>query len=222
MSWDPVWEKVFQEKEWGKYPGESLIRFVARNFYQGDRKNIRLLEVGCGPGANIWYMAREGFDVYGIDGSKTAIERGKRRIQEEGLTAHLQIGDIMSLPYEDDFFDAVIDVECLCCNSLKDTEEIFQQIVRILKRKGLFYSRTFTHEMYIGNSHEIVGDLEYNTISDGPLMGEGFVRLIDRNGIENLYGEFFEIKSVNKLEYIYNNDSVKVSEWIIICRKKGQ
>lgn len=39
-SWDSVWEKIFQEQEWGKYPGESLIQFIARNFYKMDRKNI--------------------------------------------------------------------------------------------------------------------------------------------------------------------------------------
>ena len=26
-SWDPIWEKVFLESPWGKYPGESLIQF---------------------------------------------------------------------------------------------------------------------------------------------------------------------------------------------------
>ena len=84
MSWDRTWEKVFKENEWGKYPDENFIRFLARNFYKKDRKNIRILEIGCGPGANIWYMAREGFDVYGIDGSSIAIERARTRLKTEG------------------------------------------------------------------------------------------------------------------------------------------
>jgi len=33
MAWDPIWERVFSSQAWGKYPGEDLIRFVARNFY---------------------------------------------------------------------------------------------------------------------------------------------------------------------------------------------
>src|SRR5271169_5666380 len=121
MSWDPVWEKVFQEREWGKYPAESLIRFIARNYYRKDRKNIRLLELGCGPGANIWYMAREGFDVYGIDGSETAIDKVKKRLESEGLKASLITGDITSLPFDDNFFDGIIDVECLYCNNREST-----------------------------------------------------------------------------------------------------
>ena len=29
-----VWEKIFQENEWGKYPSVPVIRFIARNFYK--------------------------------------------------------------------------------------------------------------------------------------------------------------------------------------------
>ncbi len=68
--------------------GESIrlkISYVfAQNFYNAsDRKAIKILEVGCGPGANLWFMAREGFSVYGIDGSEHAIELARRRLDSE-------------------------------------------------------------------------------------------------------------------------------------------
>ena len=25
MAWDPVWENIFSNQSWGKYPGEDLI-----------------------------------------------------------------------------------------------------------------------------------------------------------------------------------------------------
>ena len=31
--WDKGWDKIFSTAEWGKYPGEELIRFIARNFF---------------------------------------------------------------------------------------------------------------------------------------------------------------------------------------------
>jgi 2-polyprenyl-3-methyl-5-hydroxy-6-metoxy-1,4-benzoquinol methylase len=103
---DPIWEEKFQTEEWGKYPPERVIRFVARNFYASpDRQAIRLLDAGYGPGACTWYMAREGFRVAGIDGSPTAIKRANERLRTEGLSADLQVGDYVVLPWPDEFFD---------------------------------------------------------------------------------------------------------------------
>ena len=42
-----LWEGIFSSREWGKYPSETLIRFIARNFYNvSDRKAINILELG--------------------------------------------------------------------------------------------------------------------------------------------------------------------------------
>ena len=38
-SFDNVWEEIHASQEWGKYPSEPVIRFVARNYYKKDRKN---------------------------------------------------------------------------------------------------------------------------------------------------------------------------------------
>ena len=69
-TWHPVWERIFATREsWGKYPPEELIRFVAGNYYSASvRKDIRILEVGCGPGGGpSWFIAREGFSFSGIE-----------------------------------------------------------------------------------------------------------------------------------------------------------
>lgn len=57
------------------YPNEALIQFVASRFFcleHSERRAIRILEVGCGSGADLWMLAKEGFDVYGLDSSQVA------------------------------------------------------------------------------------------------------------------------------------------------------
>lgn len=217
-SWDSTWEKVFQSQEWGKYPSESLIQFIARNFYKKDKSNIKLLEVGCGSGANIWYMSREGFNVTGIDGSKTAINIAKDRLKKENLYAQFIVGDIVKLPFNNFEFDAVIDNECLYANTEQNSLLIMSEINRVLKVDGLFYSRTFSKEMFIGNKFD-ENDFEFKNISEGPLSGKGFVRLINEQKIKSIYERFFKIISIDKLEYTQFNGSQKISEYIIICQK---
>ena len=86
---DKIWEEIHGNQPWGKYPQEYVIRFVARNYYNRDRKSVKILDFGCGQGANTWYLAREGFDTYAFDGSENAVLKCSERLKNEGLTADI-------------------------------------------------------------------------------------------------------------------------------------
>ena len=98
-SFDMVWEKIHATQEWGKYPSEPVIRFVARNYGKMDRDSIKILDFGCGGGSHTWYLAREGFDVYAFDGSKSAVRKVGERLGQEGLAADLRVRDALELDY---------------------------------------------------------------------------------------------------------------------------
>jgi len=219
-SWDSVWDKIFIESEWGKYPAESLIRFIAKNFYQKKRSEIRILEVGCGPGANLWYISREGFQAFGVEGSATAVDKARDRLALEGLKANIYVGDVIVLDqFENDYFDAVIDVGCLCCNNVINSKKILAEVKRVLKNNGLFYSRTLSDKTFVGLDAEYVSPLEVSKATDGPLQGKGFIRLSNENSINELYGDAFCLESIDVIDYTANNQKIRVSEFIIVGRK---
>jgi len=140
-SWDNRWEKAFQSQQWGKYPPEELVRFIARNFYKAvKRKDIKILDLGCGTGAGIWYLAREGFSTFGIDGSKTAISIARKRIQKENLEAHLRVGDLIRLNYPDGFFDGIVDIAAIQHNKTRSQRMILNEVFRVLKPNGKIFS----------------------------------------------------------------------------------
>ena len=221
--WDKGWDQIFKNNEWSKYPSEELIRFIARNYYHlQNRQEINILEIGCGTGANIWYLASEGFTVSGIDGSSIALERAKKRLLMENLEAELVIGDVIDLPFEKNTFDCVIDNECLYANSYEDSIRIIAEVKRVIKPGGLFYSKTFMTGTYGDSNGEKLGNEKntYNKIYKGALRdGYGIIRFTDREEIYQLYGSF----CIEVIDYVIRSDknsSYEVKEWIIICRKR--
>jgi SAM-dependent methyltransferase len=220
MVWDPIWEEVFMNKEWGRYPSEDLIRFVARNFYKcHPRDEVRFLEVGCGPGANLWYLAREGFNVFGLDGSKKAIELAEKRLSNEypDWKGKLKVGDIKNLPFEGDFFDAIIDNEAIYANSFDDSILIYKDISRVLKKGGKLYSRTFAKGSWGDETGKNVGKNAWN-VSEGPTYNNGYSRFTSLEDLEILLSDF-HILEAELITRSYENRQKKVKEWMIIAEK---
>jgi len=221
MAWDPIWEDIFQKQSWGKYPAEDLIRFIAKNFYAvPSRSEVKILEVGCGPGANLWYMAREGFTVYGIDGSETAIKAAQARLDAEvkGWQGKVTVGDFLNLPYEDAFFEAVIDNEAIYSNSYEDAKQIYHNIFRVLKKKGKLFIRTFAAGSYGDGTGLKVGHRAY-LVGEGPHLGKGYSRFTDAEDIRDLLGGF-DILETELITRTIENMTHTIKEFIVVAEKK--
>lgn len=223
-SWNPVWDEVFASREWGKYPDLEVIRFVARNFYHHvPRSAVNLLEVGCGTGANVWYMAREGFHTSGVDGSSKAIDILQKRLNAEGLSADIHLGDITSLPFGEATFDAVVDCECIYCNNRTHTISILDEIHRVLKPGGRFLSLAFTQDTWgCGCGEPLAGEERtFLNMNDGPMKGTGLGRFASEEDIRALYGARFDIVSLETVRRSCEGRSKYIEEWIITCAKQA-
>lgn len=126
-----------------RYPNEALIQFLAKHFFhlsKAKRRRVRILEIGCGSGANLWMMAQEGFSVYGLDVAPTALRLCRKMLKQRHVAASLALGSMTSLPYGDDFFDAIVDVTSLQHTSVAGHRKVLQEVMRCLKKGGLFFS----------------------------------------------------------------------------------
>jgi SAM-dependent methyltransferase len=220
MSWDPVWEQVFSARPWGRYPHEDVVRFVARAFYAvPDRSAIRILEVGCGPGSGTsWFCAREGFRVFGIDASPTAIDKSRARFREEGLSGEFVQGEVSALPWPDASFDAVLDVVCLACNTEDETVAIVQEVHRVLNPGGLHFSLTPKAGCWGDGTGPRLDATTLAQASDGPFAGLGKTRFATADSLRRQYAEFRELS----LEYTVRSAEQatrEVSHWLVTCRK---
>jgi SAM-dependent methyltransferase len=123
------WDKIF--KQYGRVftePHEDIPKIVKLFKKKGVK---RVLDLGCGSGRHLVYLARHGFEVYGIDISETGIKLSKEWLKEENLKANLKIGDIYKkLPYSNNFFDAIISVQVLHHNRIEKIRKAIKEIER--------------------------------------------------------------------------------------------
>lgn len=189
-SFDKIWEQIHREQDWGRYPSEEVVRFVARNYYRKDRAAIKMLDAGCGTGAISWYMAREGFDVYAFDGSQTAIRKAEQRIQDEGLWANFMVGDALNMDYASDYFDGVIDSAMIYANTVVNIKAILKECHRVLRKKGkLFSTGLFRVGMTGYGTGEKLEENTFRELTEGSLAHRGTVHFFDEQQICTLWTE---------------------------------
>jgi len=218
-SWDPAWETVYRTQAWGQYPSEHVIRFVARRWYRvADRSRVRLLDLGSGPGATTWYVAREGFSAAAIDGSTTAIQQLETRLSKDGLIVDAAVGDLAALPWPDASFDGVIDNASMYANRYADCERIIREVRRVLKPGGAFFSASFTDRTWGYGTGTVVEPGGYTDIPEGPLAGKGMSLFFSRARLTELLRSFASTH-MERAAWTLGEEQHTVEMWIVSCER---
>jgi SAM-dependent methyltransferase len=219
--YDPVWEGIFSSRSWGRYPAEELIRFVAREaFSVADRSTVKALELGCGPGANLWFLAKEGIPFDAIDGSKSAVAQARDRLDHEkpGWKGRIEMGNFHRLPEDFRGYDFVLDSEAIYCNDFDESSKIIGEVHSRLKRGGAFWSRTFAPGTWGVESGTRIGQ-DYWLPNEGPLAGTGPVRVTPLQSVARLYGPEWTSITVGEITRHDGDPNHVIKEWIIVARK---
>ncbi|MFX1289098.1 MAG: class I SAM-dependent methyltransferase, partial [Promethearchaeota archaeon] len=134
----PDWDEIFAKK--GKYfirPHPDMERLADLFSEKGVQ---RILDLGCGSGRHLLFLLKKGFEVYGLDGSPIGLEITKNWLTEENLTSELTCQKIEEkFPYVEGFFDAIISIQVIHHNLIKDIMCTVNEINRILKTKGFIF-----------------------------------------------------------------------------------
>ena len=74
------WDGAFSKSDWGQYSSEDLIRFISKNCLQFKKK---ILEIGCGTGANFNLFLDKKAHITGVDFSEIAINKANEKFKKK-------------------------------------------------------------------------------------------------------------------------------------------
>ena len=211
-----MWDKWILQKG-NKYPDETIIRFVAKNYSDFKMRNkIKVLVDGFASGRHVIYFAKEGFDTYGIDLEEVALNNCNEWLRVENLKAQIQQANALALPYEADYFDIVVDWGMIEHFPYKDRRNAFKQILRVLKKNGIFiFIAKNADDDYYKHGEEIEKDTFVLNTDSLVNMPTHFYKKND------LLAELRDFTKINLECYVHYRDNLKtkVSNWYAFCYK---
>ncbi len=162
-SWfDVDWRKKFRaltNEEWKrayneawKHRGNDCVEETDASLIiaaLGERGSV--LEVGAGAGTLALRLAREGFQVTGLDVSAEALGQASARARKEGMVIEWKEGFAEELPFPDKSFDYVT-----CCHTLehvKDLEKATAELKRVARKKVIILTPKQKFRLYAENYH---------------------------------------------------------------------
>lgn len=113
---------------------EEQLQMICFRYYFASRfvQGKQVLEVGCGPGLGLGYLARRARRVIGGDCTEASLRRAQEHYQ--GKVGLLSL-DAHSLPFKDSCFNVVLLFEAIYY--LSQPSKFLDECHRVLKNKGI-------------------------------------------------------------------------------------
>ena len=223
MAFDSRWEQEVYGKgrHLNLYPYDLVVSAILSNFAGvTDRSAVKILEVGCGAGNNVWFLAREGFSASGVDGSVTAISFARARLESEHLSADLRVGDFRQLEWGEATFDAVVDRGAITHNRRREIIDVLCEVHRVLKPSGLFVSQIFS-ECDTGRGYgKPQGDGSFDEFCGGYFADIALTFFASFGDIDQLFDDRFQVQRKEHHVITAEGSDEVTAFWNILSRKK--
>lgn len=98
----------------------------------------RAIDLGCGVGVEVIYLAKNGFDMTGVDFSPTAIKQARAKSQSAGVEVRFIEEDLTDLRQVSGAFDLLVDVGAL--NDMnQEARDLYMHSILPLTHRGSQY-----------------------------------------------------------------------------------
>lgn len=139
-NFEDRWDEFYGEGTYLMWvPDEGVVQFVAKEIVRKKRKIGRILDLGCGNGRHLVYLAEKGFDAYGIDISQKSLQIAQDWLNKKGLPAELKKASVTEIPYPDGYFDLIICMGVLDHMLIQEVKKGIREMERVLSPQGILF-----------------------------------------------------------------------------------
>lgn len=178
MTFSREWDQLFRaNKHISVWPWSDLVSYVNRYAKPADGFR-RVLELGCGVGANLPFFLKQGFDYFALEGSNAAVTRLHEAYPDLG--ERIRVGDFtQSIPFGGPF-DLIIDRGALTCNATEAIRRALAMSFERLRHGGKYMGINWYSTAHSDSSRGDAVDSHTRTnLSAGHLAGTGNVHFSD-------------------------------------------
>ena len=200
--------KLFEKGTWIAESEPDLLKIVEECF--GKKKNVRILDLGCGVGRNAIPIAKiigpNGGKVTCVDVLDIAIEKLRENSEKYGVSNHIEseVAEVEKFPIKIDYFDLILSFSVL--EHGVSSEESFFKVIRNIKdgtkKGGLNYLGITTNleELDAKTLEKLPKDIVYDASFEKA-----------KSDLENIYRDWEVLsteKSFYREEYVKNGKIV--------------
>ncbi len=200
------------------WPDTEIVRFLGHAIPRGQRSGLRALDIGCGGGRHLACLAREGFEVFGLDYNLNALQQAGEAVRSEGKPSRMMLADVVNLPIGSEQFDLVLAWGLLFATTLDRSLSMMRRVREILRPGGRLLANWRTHVDDLRKTGKKVEGKTYvlGEKADAFSLSGTLYSFLNRKDVERLYARSgLTIDNIERRDLWINNLSVHCSWWIV-------
>ena len=220
MTFSSEWESRFKKNQnISIWPWSDLVSYV-KKYSKISKKNPMMLELGCGPGANIPFILSITQNYYAIEGSSTIVRKVIKKFPK--LKNNVIVGDFtIDIPFQKKF-DIIYDRAAISHNDTKSISQCIENIHSKLKKNGLFIGIDWfstQHSDFLKGTR--VDAFTKNNFKEGQFENVGNVHFSNKSHLIKLFKKFEILILEHKIVTKEIPEKNKFAAWNFIAKKNN-
>ncbi|HEY6895645.1 MAG TPA: methyltransferase domain-containing protein [Rhodocyclaceae bacterium] len=206
MTFSTEWDDLYRSgTHLSIWPWSDVVTYVHRYANPSSGFN-RVLELGCGAGANIPLFLKLGSDYFAIEGSSAIVQNLCNTYPT--LSERIVVGDFTKeIPF-DGLFDLVLDRSSLISNTTEAMQHTLRMVFERLRSGGKFIGIDWFSDKHqdATRGEAVDSHTRRNLPADSHLAGTGAIHFCDRDHLIGLLeGAGFQVE---RLEHKQNQIAI--------------